>query len=73
MAYFPHAYKKVFIARSVDVAGGTGSDALTAGEVALLDKSFQSFGSRNWTRGFDDGWMRICKKAFSMSAMYTSE
>ena len=42
MAYFPHAYKKVFIARSVDVAGGTGSDALTAGEVALLDKSFQS-------------------------------
>lgn len=42
MAYFPHAYKKVFIARSVDVAGGATSDALPAGTVALLDKSWTS-------------------------------
>lgn len=45
MAYFPHAYKKVFLAKSVDIAGGTGSDALASGEVALLDKSFQSVAS----------------------------
>lgn len=42
MAYFPHAYKKVFVAASVDSAGGTTSDALTAGQVALLDKTFTS-------------------------------
>lgn len=45
MAYFPHAYKKVFIATEVDVAGGTTSDALAAGEVALLDKSYTSVAS----------------------------
>jgi len=42
MAYFPHAYQKMFIAADVDVAGGKTSDALTAGEVALLDKSYTS-------------------------------
>ena len=42
MAYFPHAYKKVFIASDIDVAGGVTSDALTAGQVALLDKSYTS-------------------------------
>ena len=39
MAYFPHAYKKVFIARSVDVAGGTGSD----GKIAIDDFSRMKF------------------------------
>lgn len=42
MAYFPHAYKKVFVAAAVDTAGGTTSDALTAGQVAILDKTFTS-------------------------------
>jgi len=42
MAYFPHAYKKMFIAQAADVAGGTSSEDLTKGEVALLDKSFTS-------------------------------
>lgn len=42
MAYFPHAYKKVFVAADVDTVGGTTSDALTAGQVALLDKTFTS-------------------------------
>ena len=42
MAYFPHAYKKMFLAKAADVAGGVTSDALTKGQVALLDKSFTS-------------------------------
>lgn len=42
MAYFPHAYKKVFIATQTDIAGGTTSDALAPGEVALLDKTYTS-------------------------------
>lgn len=42
MAHFPHAYKKVFVAKSADIVGGTTSDALAAGEVALLDKTFTS-------------------------------
>jgi len=42
MAYFPHAYKKVFLAKAVELGAGTTSDALTAGQVALLDKSFTS-------------------------------
>lgn len=41
MAYFPHAYKKVFIASSVlDEPTNETSADLTAGQVALLDKSF---------------------------------
>lgn len=42
MAYFPHAYRKVFIARDVDVQGGVTSDALGAGQVSVLDKTFTS-------------------------------
>ena len=41
MAYFPHAYKKMFIAQAADVAGGTTSDALTKGQIAIL-KDFES-------------------------------
>ena len=42
MAYFPHAYRKVFIARDVDVQGGVTSDALGTGQVSVLDKTFTS-------------------------------
>lgn len=42
MAYFPHAYKKMFIAQAADVAGGTSSEDLAKGEVALLDKTYGS-------------------------------
>ena len=42
MAYFPHAYKKVFIAADADLAGGIPSSDLAAGQVALLDKTFTS-------------------------------
>lgn len=42
MAYFPHAYKKVFVAASVEVAAGQKSHQLLAGELALLDKTFTS-------------------------------
>jgi hypothetical protein len=42
MAYFPHAYKKMFLAKAVEVASGTSSEDLAKGEVALLDKSFSS-------------------------------
>jgi len=42
MAYFPHAYRKVFIARDVDVQGGVTSDALATGQVSVLDKTFTS-------------------------------
>lgn len=42
MAYFPHAYKKVFIARDTDVQGGVTSDALGAGQVTLLDSRYTS-------------------------------
>ncbi len=42
MAYFPHAYKKVFVAASVEAAAGQKSHQLSAGELALLDKTFTS-------------------------------
>ena len=42
MAYFPHAYKKVFVAASVEVAAGQKSHQLSAGELGLLDKTFTS-------------------------------
>lgn len=42
MAYFPHAYRKVFLAKDVELVAGTTSDSLTAGQVALLDKDFES-------------------------------
>jgi len=42
MAYFPHAYKKVFVAASVEEAAGQKSHQLSAGELALLDKTFTS-------------------------------
>jgi len=42
MAYFPHAYKKVFIARDTDIQGGVASEDLGAGQVTLLDKTYVS-------------------------------
>lgn len=42
MAYFPHAYKKVFVAASVETAAGQKSHQLSAGELGLLDKTFTS-------------------------------
>jgi hypothetical protein len=42
MAYFPHAYKKVFVAASVETAALQKSHQLAAGELALLDKTFTS-------------------------------
>lgn len=42
MAYFPHAYRKMFLASTVDLAGGTSSENLAKGEVALLGKDYIS-------------------------------
>ena len=42
MAYFPHAYKKMFLAKAAAVAAGVSSENLSSGQVALLDKSFAS-------------------------------
>ena len=42
MAYFPHAYRKVFIARDTDVQGGVASQDLGSGQVSVLDKTFTS-------------------------------
>ena len=42
MAYFPHAYKKVFVAASVETQAGQKSHQLSAGELGLLDKTFTS-------------------------------
>ncbi len=37
MSYFNHAYKKMFLATSVEQAANTATSALEAGEVALVD------------------------------------
>lgn len=37
MAYFPHAYQKLLLAKSAEAAAGVASSALSAGEVGLLD------------------------------------
>ena len=42
MAYFPHAYRKVMVAASVETAAGQKSQQLSAGEVGVLDKTFTS-------------------------------
>lgn len=42
MAYFPHAYKKMFLAKAAATGAGVFSDALISGQVALLDKTFAS-------------------------------
>ena len=51
MAYFPHAYKKVFLAKDVELTAGTGSDALASGEIALLGSDFQSVAATGLTAG----------------------
>jgi hypothetical protein len=42
MAYFPHAYKKMFLAKAAAVGAGVSSEDLSSGQVALLDKTFAS-------------------------------
>lgn len=42
MAYFPHAYRKVMIAGSVETVADVHSSALAAGEIAVLDKDYKS-------------------------------
>ena len=42
MAYFPHAYRKVMVAASVETAAGQKSSQLSAGEVGVLDNTFTS-------------------------------
>lgn len=42
MAYFPHAYKKMFLAKAAVVGAGVSSENLISGQLALLDKSFTS-------------------------------
>ena len=37
MAYFNNAFNKTFVVSSVDVAAGTGSGALAAGQLGLVD------------------------------------
>jgi hypothetical protein len=37
MAYFPHAYQKLLLAKSAEAAAGVASSALSAGEVGLLN------------------------------------
>jgi len=37
MAYFNNAFNKTFVAASTDLAGGTATSALTAGQLALVD------------------------------------
>lgn len=39
MSYFNHAYKKMFLAKTVDVTGSLATSALDAGEVGVVDAS----------------------------------
>ena len=52
MAYFNNAFYKTFVASSADVAGGTTTAALTAGELGLVvDSNWQTI-AVSWWSGF---------------------